>query len=120
MAELAPRHVAVERGALELQPGGHALDDRDQAGTVRLACGDEPEARAHVRKAIGDALDTLTPLEGGQPAERAAARIVSSGGSCPVQIFSERAPWRTSTSMPSTVAPPAASAAASSGLSRSP
>ena len=44
VAELAARHVAVERLAVELEPGGHALDDRDQPGAVRLACGREAEA----------------------------------------------------------------------------
>ena len=29
MAELATRHVAVERTAVELEPGRQALDDRD-------------------------------------------------------------------------------------------
>ncbi len=37
VAELAPRHVAVERLAVELEPGRHPLDDRDEAGPVRLA-----------------------------------------------------------------------------------
>ncbi len=50
------------------------------------------------------------------PQARAAARIESSGGSRPVQISSERAPWRTRISMPSTVAAPAASAARSSAV----
>ena len=52
VAELAPRHVAVERLAVELEPGRHALDDRDQAGPVRLARGGEAERR-HRAKAIG-------------------------------------------------------------------
>jgi len=37
VAELAPRHLAIERVALELEPGGHALDDRDQPRAVRFA-----------------------------------------------------------------------------------
>ena len=49
VAELAPRHVAVERLAVELEAGRHALDDRDQPRAVRLACGGETEARAHGR-----------------------------------------------------------------------
>ena len=44
VAELAPRHVAVERLAVELEPGRHALDDRDEPGPVRLAGGREAEA----------------------------------------------------------------------------
>jgi len=44
VAELAPRHVAIERLAVELEPGRHALDDRDQAGPMRLACGGETES----------------------------------------------------------------------------
>ena len=43
VAELAPRHVAVERLAVELEAGGQALDDRDQAGAVRFARGRETE-----------------------------------------------------------------------------
>ena len=43
VAELAPRHVAVERLAVELEPGRHALDDRDEARPVRLARGGEAE-----------------------------------------------------------------------------
>ena len=45
VAELAPRHVAVERLAVELEPGRHALDDRDEPGPVRLAGGGETERR---------------------------------------------------------------------------
>ena len=36
VAELAPRHVAVERLAVELEPGRHALDDRHEPRPVRL------------------------------------------------------------------------------------
>ena len=32
MAELAARHAAVERVAVELEPGEHALDDRTSPG----------------------------------------------------------------------------------------
>ncbi len=46
MAELAPRHVAVERFAIELEPRREALDDRDQAGTVGLARSCEPQSHA--------------------------------------------------------------------------
>ena len=44
VAELAPRHVAVERLAVELEPRGHALDDRRQSGAVGLTGGYEIEA----------------------------------------------------------------------------
>ena len=37
VTELAPRHVAVERLAVDLEPRGQALDDRDQPGAVRFA-----------------------------------------------------------------------------------
>ena len=47
VAELAPRHVGVERLAIELEPGRHALDDRDEPGPVRLPRSCEPES-AHV------------------------------------------------------------------------
>ena len=39
VAELAPREVAVERVAVELEPGRKAFDDAGQAGAVRLAGG---------------------------------------------------------------------------------
>ena len=79
VAELAPRHVAVERLAVELEPGRHALDDRDQARAVRLACGGEAEARAHRGR---------HRLSAGR--RRASS---SRGASRPVQIPSESAPW---------------------------
>ena len=41
VAELAARHVAVDRLAVELEARGQALDDARQAGAVRLAGGDE-------------------------------------------------------------------------------
>ena len=41
VAELAARHVAVDRLAVELEARGQALDDAGQAGAVRLAGGDE-------------------------------------------------------------------------------
>ncbi len=43
MAELAASHLAVQALAIELEAGGKALDDRDQAGSVRLAGGCEAE-----------------------------------------------------------------------------
>ena len=46
VAELAARHVAVEPLAVELEPRGQALDDRDEPGPVRLARGREAE-RSH-------------------------------------------------------------------------
>ncbi len=45
VAELAPRHVAVERLAIELQARRHALDDRHEPGPVRLPRGGETERR---------------------------------------------------------------------------
>ena len=52
VAELAPGHVAVERLAVELEPGRHALDDRHEPRPVRLPRGGEAERR-HRAKAIG-------------------------------------------------------------------
>ncbi len=46
MAELTPRHVAIEGSAIELEPRREALDDRDQSGTVRFARGCEPQSHA--------------------------------------------------------------------------
>ncbi len=43
MAELAARHVTVERLAVELEPGRQALDDRHEPGAVGLACCGEAE-----------------------------------------------------------------------------
>ena len=58
VAELAARHVAVERLAVELQPGGHALDDRDEPGAVRLPGGGEAErrhrAQGYRRRTVGE------------------------------------------------------------------
>ena len=48
VAELAARHIAVERIAVECESRGHALDDRDQPRAVRLSRRCEPEA-AHLR-----------------------------------------------------------------------
>ena len=48
VAELAARHVAVDRLAVELEPGGQALDDAGQARAVGLARGDHPQR--HVRR----------------------------------------------------------------------
>ena len=50
VAELAARHVAVDRLAVELEPGGQALDDAGEAGAVALPGGDE--AQRHARKPI--------------------------------------------------------------------
>ncbi len=50
---------------------------------------------------------------GGRATARAAARIVASGGSRPLHTASDSAPWRTRTSIPSTVSAPAAAAASS-------
>src|SRR5690606_19348770 len=46
VAELTARHVAVEPLPVQLEPGGQALDDRDEAGPVRLARGCESERHA--------------------------------------------------------------------------
>jgi hypothetical protein len=45
VAELPASHVAVEALAIELEPGGHALDDRRQAGPMGFPRGYEVEAR---------------------------------------------------------------------------
>ncbi len=50
VAELATRHVAVERLAVQVEAGGHALDDRDQPGAVRLACRGETKAAHTARR----------------------------------------------------------------------
>ena len=44
MAELAASHLPVQALAIELEARGKALNDRDQAGPVRLAGGCEAEA----------------------------------------------------------------------------
>ncbi len=46
MAELTPRHVAIERLAIELEPGREALDDRNQARSMGLARRCEPQSHA--------------------------------------------------------------------------
>ena len=50
VAELAPRHVVVDRLAVELEPGGQAFDDGGEAGPVALPGGDD--AQRHARKRI--------------------------------------------------------------------
>ena len=50
VAELAARHVAVDRLAVELEPGGQALDDGGEARAVALPGGDD--AQRHARKPI--------------------------------------------------------------------
>ena len=46
VAELAARHVAVDRVAVELEPGGQALDDAGQARAVGLPGGDDAQRHA--------------------------------------------------------------------------
>ena len=62
VAELAARHVAVDRLAVELEPGGQALDDRGEAGPVALPGGDD--AQRHARK------PTSPPRGGRRPGRR--------------------------------------------------
>ena len=64
VAELAPGHVAVERLAVELEPGRHALDDRHEPGPVRLPRGGETERR-HRAKAIGVTVAEFARLQAG-------------------------------------------------------
>ena len=54
VAELAARHVAVDRLAVELEPRGQALDDAGEAGAVGLPGGDEAQRHAwKLRRAPG-------------------------------------------------------------------
>src|SRR5262245_63244966 len=50
VTELAPSHVAVERGPVELEPGRDALHDRDQPRAVGLARCGEPQSHAGERR----------------------------------------------------------------------
>ena len=50
VAELAARHVVVDRVAVELEARGEALDDGGEAGPVALPGGDD--AQRHARKPI--------------------------------------------------------------------
>ena len=95
VALLPPREVGVDRVAVELEPGGQPGHDRDERGPVRLAGGFQSEA--HER-------------------ESSAARMTSIGADSPVQRSNDAAPWRTSTSRPSTTVQPAARAAATSAV----
>ncbi len=56
---------------------------------------------------VGHWSQVVWALQDSHPAP-AARRIVSIGGSCPVQMRSDAAPWRTSTSSPSTTVAPCA------------
>jgi hypothetical protein len=44
MSELASCQLAVDALAVELEPGGQALDDRHEPGPVRLARGGEAKS----------------------------------------------------------------------------
>src|SRR4051795_5984771 len=93
---LAAGEVVVDRRAVELQAGGQPGDDRDERGAVRLAGGREAERHAR---------DTTAP------------RMTSIGAGTPVQRVKLSAPWRTSTSTPSTTtSQPAARAASTSAV----
>src|SRR6185503_19520700 len=43
VAELAPRHVAVDQLAVELEPGREPLDDAGETGPVGLPGGDDAQ-----------------------------------------------------------------------------
>ncbi len=45
MPELAPGHVGIDARAIELEPRGQALDDRDEPRPVRLTGGCEAKGR---------------------------------------------------------------------------
>jgi hypothetical protein len=59
VAELAPRHVAVERLAVEPQARGQPLDDRNEPGTMGLArrC----EAKTHRAPRLSAAMRDPVP-----------------------------------------------------------
>src|SRR5206468_2148220 len=98
VALLAAPQIVVDLVAVEREAGGEAGRDRHERRPVRFAGGDEGEAHAP------------------EPS-RTAPRITSRGAAIPVQRSKEAAPWRTSTSKPSTtVAQPAARAAATSAV----
>ena len=46
VAQLAPRHVGIDGRRVELQPGGQALDDAGEAGSVRLPGRDQAQRHA--------------------------------------------------------------------------
>ena len=86
VAELAARHLAVEALAVELEARGKALDDRDQAGAVRLAGGCEAKRRhraANPSDARGALLRALPP--GRATAGRARAALARA---CPLRLAS--------------------------------
>ena len=82
VAELPAPQIAVDVRGGDRNAGGHAVEDRDEPGPVRLAGGDEP----HV-------------------ARGRAARITASGASRPVHSVNERAAWYRSIESPSTTTP---------------
>jgi hypothetical protein len=49
VAQLAARHIAIERIAIELEPGRQAFDDRDEPGPVRFSGRCEAEAHGAPR-----------------------------------------------------------------------
>ena len=96
MAELAPRHVAVERRAVELETRGEALDDRDQAGAMRFACSCEPQG--HAGSVDGD---DFRPRAQGCGANVAKAPRARNGAKGIVRLRASQ-PWRASSARPAT------------------
>src|SRR5918995_3406057 len=96
MSELAPRQVAVERLAVELEPGRQALHDRDQPGAVRFpgCC----ESQAHGRSVDGGGAPPRSQGCGAIAARAPRARKGANG------IARDRAahPWRISITSPAT------------------
>ena len=90
VALLASAQVGVDRLLVEDEPGGQPREDRDERGSVRLACRGQLE------------------IHSGKPRAR---RMTATGAGTPVQSSNEAAPCATSTSSPSRTCAPAASAA---------
>ena len=102
VAELAARHVAVDRGQVELEARGQALDDAGQAGPVGLPGGDDAQRHAD-QKAI----------RRGSPGAAADGTYPYRTSESPARLMSTRSSWKVartsgsvSSSVSSSVAPP--------------
>ena len=102
MAELAARHVAVERLAIELEPGRQALDDRDQPGAVRFARCREPQS--HAGSVDGARTRSRSGRCAGSQSRDTIATSAPSARNGAKGMVRVRAlqPWRTSSANPAT------------------
>ena len=98
VAEPAAGQLAAIVGARQLDPGGHALQDRDERRAVRLTCGQPAQ---HAGKSVTRTALTQPPRR--HRRRRSAARIAATGAA-PVNSSNWRTAWASSRSSPDTIA----------------